>query len=114
MKYEYQGYLAILSQRVMRSRKRLKNVERKLEKDPALKETYQEIVTDQLNQGIIEKAPEVARCEKVFYLPHKQVCCENASTTKTRLVFDSSARPSPTFNSINECIYTVCALQPNL
>ena len=47
----------------VRSRKRLKNIERKLEKDPTLKETYKEIVTDQLNQGIIEKAPEVATGE---------------------------------------------------
>ena len=35
----------------VQSRKRLKNIERKLEKDPALKETCQEIVTDQLTKG---------------------------------------------------------------
>ena len=98
----------------VQSRKRLKNIERKLEKDPTLKETYQEIVTDQLNQGIIEKAPEVATGERVFYLPHKPVCRENASTTKTRMVFDYSARPSPMSNSINECMDTGPALQPNL
>ena len=89
-------------------------IERKLEKDPALKETYQEIVTDQLNKGIIEKAPEVVTGERVFYLPHKPVCRENASTTKTRMVFDCSARPSPMSNSINDCMYTGPALQPNL
>ena len=98
----------------VQSRKRLKNIERKLEKDPALKETYQEIVTDQLNQGTIEKAPEVATGERVFYLPHEPACRENASTTKTRMVFDCSARPSPMSNSINECMYTGPALQPNL
>ena len=85
-----------------------------MEKDPALKETYQEIVTDQLNQEMIEKAPEVATDEKVFYLPRKPVCRENASTTKTRMVFDCSARPSPMSNSINDCMYTGPALQPNL
>ena len=98
----------------VQSRKRLKNIERKLEKDPALKETYQEIVTDQLSQGIIEKAPEVVTGERVFYLPHKPVCRENASTTKTRMVFDCSARPFPMSNSISECMYTGPALQPNL
>ena len=100
----------------VQSRKRLKNIERKLEKDPALKETCRAIhvVTDQLNQGIIEKAPEVATGERVFYLPHKPVCRENASATKTRMVFDCSARPSPMSNSINECMYTGRALQPNL
>ena len=50
----------------VQSRKRLKNIERILEKDPALKETYQEIVTDQLNQGIIEKAPEVEQVKVYF------------------------------------------------
>ena len=99
---------------IVQSRKRLKNIERKLEKDPALKETCQETVTDQLNQGIIEKAPEVAKGERVFYLSHKPVCRENASTTKTRMVFYCSPRPSPMSNSINECIYTGPALQPNL
>ena len=98
----------------VQSRKRLKNIERKLEKDPALKETYQEIVTDQLNQGIIEKAPKIATGVRVFYLPHKPVCRENTSTTKTRMAFDCSARPSPTSNSINECRYTGPALWPNL
>ena len=97
----------------VQSRKRLKNIERKLGKDPALKETYQKIVTDQLNQRIIGKAPEVTTGERVFYLPHKPVCRENASTTKTRMVFDCSARPSPMSNSINECMYTGPALQPN-
>ena len=105
---------AVTESNEVQNRKRLKNIERKLEKDPALKETYQEIVTDQLNQGIIEKASEVATGERVFYLPRKPVCRENASTTKTRMVFDCSARPSPMSNSINECMYTGPALQPNL
>ena len=82
-----------------------------MEQDPALKETYQEIVTDQLNQGIIEKAPEFATGERVFYLPHKTVCRENASKTKTRMVFDCNARPYPMSNSINERMYTAPALQ---
>ena len=57
----------------IQGRKHLKNIERKLEKDPALKDTYQEIVTDQLNQRITEKAPEVPTGERIFYLPHKPV-----------------------------------------
>ena len=76
-----------------------------MEKDPALKETYQEIM---------EKALEVATGERVFYLPHKSVCCENALTTKIRIVADCSARPSQMSNSINECMYTGPGLQPKL
>ena len=98
----------------IQGREHLQNIERKLEKDPALKYTSQEIFTDQLNQGIKEKAPKFSAGERVFYLPHKPVCGENASKTKTRMVFVCSARPSKMSNSINECMYTGPALQPNL
>ncbi|CAB4008157.1 Hypothetical predicted protein [Paramuricea clavata] len=44
-------------------------------------------------------------------MPHKPVIRENASTTKVRMVFDASARPHPTANSVNECMHTGPPLQ---
>ena len=97
------------------SRSRLKSVERKLGRNPDLKRAYQEIVETQLKEGIVEKVPEQeADGERVFYLPHKPVVREEAATTKVRMVFDASARPSPMGNSLNECMYTGPALQPQL
>jgi len=64
---------------------------------------------------VVEKVPEQeADGERVFYLPHKPVVREEAATTKVRMVFDASARPSPMGNSLNECMYTGPALQPQL
>ena len=97
------------------SRSRLKSVERKLVRNPELKRAYQDIVEIQLKEGIIEKVPEQeADGERIFYLPHKPVVREEATTTKVRMIFDASARPSPMGNSLNECMYTGPALQPQL
>ena len=64
-------------------------------------------------EGIVEKVPDGETGEgRVFYLPHKSVVREEAVTTKVRIVFDASARPSPMGNSPNECMYTGPALQP--
>ena len=96
------------------SRKRLNNVNRKLNRNQRLKEEYEKIVNEQLKDGIIEKTEEKSLSERVFYMPHKPVVKENASTTKVRMVFDASARPHPLANSVNECMHTGPPLQPLL
>ena len=85
----------------------------KLKHDEKLQKEYTEIVENQLREGIVERVPEGgAKGEGVFYMPHKPVVRESASTTKVRIVFDASACPTPTARSINECMYTGPALQP--
>ena len=96
------------------SRKRLHNVNRKLKQNQQLKDVYEKIVHEQLKDGVIEKTKESSTSERVFYMPHKPVIKENASTTKVRMVFDASARPHPTANSVNECMHTGPPLQPLL
>ena len=96
------------------SRGRLVNVERKLSKDRVLKEKYEEIVKEQLNEGIIETASETPTGERTFYMPHKPLIREDTTTTKVRIVFDASARPHPLANSIKDCMYTGPPLQPLL
>ena len=96
------------------SRKRLHNVNRKLKQNQQLKDEYEKIVHEQLKDGVIEKTKESSTSERVFYMPHKPVIKENASTTKVRMVFDASARPHPTANSVNECMHTGPPLQPLL
>ena len=90
------------------SRSRLKSVERRMYRNPELKRAYQDIVNAQLKEGIIEKVPEVeSDGERIFYLCHTPIVREEAVTTKVRMVFDASARPSPMKNSLNECIVIV-------
>lgn len=77
-------------------------VEKKLDEYPNLKEEYEKIVKDQLEEGIVEAAPETPTGERTFYMPHKPVVRETASTTEVRMVFDASAQPHPLVNSINK------------
>ncbi|CAB4040528.1 Hypothetical predicted protein, partial [Paramuricea clavata] len=85
------------------SRLRLKRVEKKLEQDECLRKDYEKIIIDQVAAGIIEKAPDTPTGERVFYMPHKPVIKQDAITTKTRMVFDASAKPQPISSSVNEC-----------
>ena len=74
-----------------------------------LKRKYEEILTEQLVTGIVEKAPERPTGERML---HKPVIREDATTTKVRMVFDASAKPHPLVNSINDCMFTGRPLQP--
>ncbi|XP_028415516.1 uncharacterized protein LOC114538581 [Dendronephthya gigantea] len=96
------------------SRKRLANVCKKIDRDQKLKEDYQDIIEKQLEAGIIETAPEQPTGKRVYYMPHKPVVREEATSTKVRMVFDASAKPNPTANSVNNCMFTGPALQPLL
>ena len=96
------------------SRRRLHSVERKLKRNEELKIKYDNIVHEQIEKGIVEKAPEQPTGERVFYMPHKPVVRESAISTKVRMVFDASAKPHPLANSVNECMHTGPQLQPLL
>ena len=96
------------------SRKRLKNTERKLSYDTHLRDAYEQIVNDQLQEEIIEPAPAQPTGPRVFYMPHKPIVREQASSSKVRMVFDASAKPSPSTNSVNECMHAGPPLQPLL
>ena len=96
------------------SRRRLFNVNEKLAKDENLKQEYEKIINDQLASGVIEKAPDEPSGERVYYMPHKPVVRQDASTTKVRMVFDASSKPHPLASSINNCMFTGPPLQPLL
>ena len=96
------------------SRRRLHSVERKLTRNEELKIEYGNTVHEQIEEGIVEKAPEQATGERVLYMPHKPMVRESAISTKVRMVFDASAKPRPLANSVNECMHTGPPLQPLL
>lgn len=54
---------------------------------------YEKIIHEQLEEGIVEKAPEKHTGPCVFYMPQKPVVRKEATTTKVRMVFDASAKP---------------------
>ncbi len=77
---------------------------RKLRRTNMLNE-YDAVIRDQLSEGIVERAPQEVT-GKEFYLPHRAVIRENAESTKIRVVYDASARPSETSPSLNDCLLT--------
>ena len=75
------------------SKNRLKTLHSKLKKDPKLLNEYDNIINGQLESGVIEKADNIeTKVGQVHYLPHRAVCKPNRVTTKTRIVFDASAK----------------------
>jgi hypothetical protein len=91
------------------SRRRLEQLVKKLQREGSY-DSYDRIIQDQLQQGVIELAPnEASRNE--FYLPHKAVSKQEAESTKLRIVYDASAKESHHHPSLNDCLYAGPPLQ---
>ena len=66
---------------------------RNLQKDQKLFEMYDQVIQEQLAEGVVERVTEEVNFgQREFYLPHKAVICENAESRKLRIVYDVSAR----------------------
>ena len=63
------------------------------------------MIEDQLQAGIIEKVDKSKPVGKrEFYMPHREVLRENAESTKLRIVYDASSRPTKECPSLNDCL----------
>ena len=82
---------------------------RKLERNGQYSK-YNEIIQEQLQQGVIEPAP-ATEPEKAFYIPHKAVVRKQAETTKLRVVYDASAKETKAQPSLNDCLHPGPPLQ---
>ena len=93
--------------------KRLHGTARRLLKNPEAGEAYSEIIKKYLEKGYVRKvtASEESPKQK-WYLPHFAVVRPDKATTKTRIVFDASAK----FNgiSLNDNIHQGPKLQRDL
>lgn len=56
---------------------------------------------DYLRKGVIEKVDLNKHYGRVYYLPHHPVITPQKSTTKLRLVYDTSAKPRKDLNNLN-------------
>ena len=65
---------------------------------------YDDIIKEQLAEGVIGKAPSVSQ-PKEFYIPHKSVIRKSAETTKMRIVYEASSRAMPNSPLLNDCLY---------
>ena len=95
---------------------RLKNTEKRLLGQRATGEVYKTIIGAYQEKGYIRKVENRPRekesVDGVWYLPHSPVCRPDKSTTKTRIVFDASAKFNGT--SFNDEIHPGPKLQNSL
>ena len=95
------------------SQARLKSQLKKLRQTPKILEQYDQIISKQLREGIIEEVPSLeAPSSKVSYLPHRAVIRENVETTKVRVVFDASCKDKRSGISLNNCLHKGPSLTP--
>ena len=71
---------------------RLRSLQRKLLKEPELIKEYNQIIVEQVNNGIVERIPTEEKMEKmgenVHYLSHHAVVRRDRETRKLRIVYD--------------------------
>ena len=72
--------------------------------NPDLIQKYDDIIRDQLKQGIIEKVRNETKDTTKHYIPDHAVINPNKATTKVRIVYDASAKTKSENNSLNECL----------
>ena len=108
----WKGNLPLLPTNKRGSRRRLKNLTTKLQRDGRTNE-YDAIIREQKECGVVETADGPARGVE-FYIPHKAMIRESAETTKLRIVYDASARANPDVPSMNDCLYPGPPLQNKL
>ena len=67
--------------------------------------TYNDMIRDQQENGIVQKVDEKYQCQNnEYYMPHKAVVREATQTTKVRIVYDASAKSSSKDVSSIECL----------
>ena len=72
---------------------RLRNTEKRLIRQPLVGEDYHRVITSYVDKGYIRKVhPTESKPKSTWYLPHFPVCRPERSSTKTRIVFDASAK----------------------
>ena len=93
---------------------RLRSLQHKLLRKPALMAEYQHVIQDQLDRGIIEPVDATAQVVLAgHYMPHHPVIREDKKTTKVRVVYDGSAKVVNSL-SLNDCFQKGPNLIPKL
>ena len=91
---------------------RLKSQVKKLKQVPDIFAKYDEVISEQVELGIVSKVTALEKPERVSYLPHSAVVRENAETTKVRVVYDASCVDRQTGTSLNDCLHVGPPLSP--
>ncbi len=97
--------------------RQLKSMEKRLLKNPELKESYQKAMNEYEARGFArELTPDEAQRfdqGEQYFIPHHAVIKELSVSTKCRVVFNASD-PDQNGNSLNDCLLPGPSLQPDL
>jgi len=94
--------------------KRFGSLERKLNKNPELKEHYTQFINEYQVLGHMQLVnSDVQEAEFVYYLPHHAVLKPSSLTTKLRVVFDASCK-SDSGISLNDAMMIGPILQQDV
>ncbi|XP_065065262.1 uncharacterized protein LOC135691349 isoform X2 [Rhopilema esculentum] len=91
---------------------RLNSLVNKLKKNPSHFKKYDDIIREQVEQGIVEQVTDLELAAETHYLPHMAVIREEAETTKVRIVFDASSKDKKQGTSLNDCLHVGPSLTP--
>ena len=93
---------------------RMRSLAKRLRRDNKLLAKYDDVISSQVKQGIIEKVVVDKKVDGKHYLPHHPVVTPSKSTTKLRIVYDASIKAKKGDKSLNECLYRGPVLLPDL
>ncbi|XP_062538723.1 uncharacterized protein LOC134206999 [Armigeres subalbatus] len=94
--------------------RRFLSLERRLDRDPATKDSYHRFMEEYLQLGHMQEVPEPVddRIEH-SYIPHHVIFKESSTTTKVRVVFDASCKTSSGY-SLNDTLLVGPVVQQDL
>ena len=112
VKLPFKENVSLVSDNYQMSQNRLNKLKKKLSQNGDNLTEYDNVMKDQLKNGIIEKVEGPGDPGKVMYLPHQAVIRKDHSSTKLRVVFDASAKKVGP--SLNDAMYKGPCLTPLL
>ncbi|XP_057656756.1 uncharacterized protein LOC130894159 [Diorhabda carinulata] len=93
---------------------RFQSLERKLGKNPTLKENYSSFINECINLGHMSELNNFNfNLQPSFFLPHHAVIKESSMTTRLRVVFDASSKSTSSL-SLNDILKTGPCIQDTL
>ena len=92
---------------------RMLSIERRLERDAELRSQYHQFMAEYEQLGHMTPAIAQKATSTYYYLPHHPVIRDSSTTTKTRVVFDGSAKSSSGL-SLNDLLHVGPTVQPDL
>ncbi|GFY74989.1 uncharacterized protein TNIN_447271 [Trichonephila inaurata madagascariensis] len=96
--------------------RRFQTLKKSFINDPVYFSEYSKVLEDYRKENIIESVTEeneILSEDNCFYLPHRAVIREDKTTTRLRVVFDTSSHSKGQL-SLNDCLHTGFNLLPDL